>query len=66
MIDRRTGRLQMKVKVHYDNMVSGDTYTSYKGSNVSNQNSQKLEVFDRKLEGSHSLFIYHFDKHQRK
>ena len=42
------------------------TYTPYEGSKVANQMSRKLRVFDRKLEGSHSLFCTYFDKYWRK
>ena len=41
-------------------------YTPYEVSNLANQNSRKLGVFNRKLEGSHSLFHSHFDKYYRK
>ena len=35
------------------------THTLYdEGHNVANQNSRELVVFDRKLEGSHSLLIF--------
>ena len=40
-------------------------YTLYEGLNLSNKNSRKLVVFDRKLEGSHSLYYGHFAKYQR-
>ena len=41
-------------------------YTPYEGSNLASQMSRKLEVFDRKLEGSHSLFCTYFDKYWRR
>ena len=31
-------------------------YTPYEGLNLPNQISRKLGVFDRKLEGNHSIF----------
>ena len=35
-------------------------YTPHEGPNLTNENSRKLVVFDRKLEGSHSLYYgYH-------
>ena len=33
-----------------------DPYTSYEGPNLANQKNRKLVVFDRKLEGSYSLY----------
>ena len=33
-------------------------YTPYEGSNFANQLNRKLGVFDRKLKGSNSLFVY--------
>ena len=41
-------------------------YTPYEGPNLTNMNSRKLGVFNRKLEGSHSPFHCHFDKYKRK
>ena len=38
-------------------------YTPYEGPSLADQNSRKLGVFNRKLEGSHS--IYHFDKKKK-
>ena len=35
------------------------------GLNPTNQNSRKLGVYDRKLEGNHSLFYCYFDKLDR-
>ena len=35
--------------------------TSYEGLNMANRKSQKLVVFGRKLEGSHSLFYCYFE-----
>ena len=34
-------------------------YTANGGLNVTNQISRKLEVLDRKLEGSHSIFLWY-------
>ena len=34
-----------------------EKYTPYDGPDLANQTSRWLGVFDRKLEGSHSLFI---------
>ena len=39
----------------------GDAYTPHEGPTSANQNKRKLGVFDRKLEGSHSMFYCHFD-----
>ena len=36
-------------------------YTPYEGFNLANQISRKLEVFDRKLEGRHFIFLFYFD-----
>ena len=36
-------------------------YTPYKGSNLANQISRKLGVFDRKLDGRDFIFVYEFD-----
>ena len=36
--------------------LSYDTYRPYEGLNLANQISQRLGVFDRKLEGSHATF----------
>ena len=40
-------------------------YTPYEGPTLANQNSRKLVVFDRKLDGSHSLYAKYFAKYQR-
>ena len=37
---------------------------NYEGPNLANQNSRKLEVYDRKLEGNHSLFYSYHAKYQ--
>ena len=39
-------------------------YTQHNGLNLANQKGRKLRVFDRKLEGSHSLFRCYFDKNE--
>ena len=39
-------------------------YKPYEGLSFTNQISRKLGVFDRKLEGSHSIKYYHFDVSQ--
>ena len=36
---------------------SESVYTAHEGLSLANQNSRKLRVFGRKLEGSHFLFI---------
>ena len=36
------------------------------GPNLTNQISRKLGVFDRKLEGSHSILSYYFNRYQTK
>ena len=48
--------------VWYDNIDDDmvEMYALYEGSNLPNQNSRKLGDFDQKLEGSHSLYVYHF------
>ena len=40
------------------------TYTPYEGLNLCNQISLRLEVFDRKLEGSHSIFYIYYNIYQ--
>ena len=37
--------------------------TSYEGSNLANQCCRMLDAFERKLEGSHSIFYSYFDKY---
>ena len=37
-------------------LFSGKCNTPYEGPNLANRISRKLGVFDRKLEGSHSVF----------
>ena len=37
------------------------SYTSYEGLHLPNQISRKLGVFDRKLEGNHSIFHCYSD-----
>ena len=41
-------------------------YTPYEGVNLANQNGQKLGIFGRMLEGSHSSFYCYFNKYQEK
>ena len=38
-------------------------YMSYEGPRLANENSRKLGVFHRKLEGNHSIFYQYFDKY---
>ena len=41
-------------------------YTPYECFNMANQNSWKVGVFGRKLEGRHSQIHFYFDQYQRK
>ena len=41
-------------------------YTRYEDTIPANQNDRKLKVYDRKLEGSHSIFYSYFAKYVSK